>query len=298
MNNRVKISRSHHYVPQFHLKGFLRQEKDSFFIFDKENEKIRETNTRDVLFENHRNTLFLPNGRKDDFLELLYGVIEKKTAPIFEKIRENKTIVGLSDNEKLVLNFYLSSLYWRLPASDSLSDRIRETQGLGGVGSRLLHSDGSFASKEEVDKLMSYDGMKKMYRMLLPFEVFRNSDNLTKQISQWCSLSNDPGYFMISDNPIIIRKDAGGLDDMDEFVVPISKDVLLINNSSIPRVLSEKFFIQVGLIMLHQAKRFVCCHDKEFLEQIVKFYKDVYKFYDKIDEIKSEFFDMLDTGGD
>lgn len=289
-----KISRKHHYIPQFHLKGFLDDVSGSFFVFDKKNGKFWETNTKDIFFEKDRNIIIFPNGDKSDFLENLYTDIEKVALPVFKKIQEQRSTAKISYYDKLYLSVGITALYWRLPSSDVLSDKIRETQGFDNVHFNLSKKDGSQVNEEKIKKLLSSEPMRRTYRLLLPFEVYYDQ-NFPLLVYNWQVLFNDPGYFMIGDNPIIMRNKLTGVGILDEFVVPLSKECLLINNKIIPtEKLPGHFFIQMALVIFHQADRFVCCHNKQFLEKIISSYNDIYIKFDKTEEIKKEFFDMID----
>jgi hypothetical protein len=297
MSKKNKISRVHHYVPQFHLKGFL-NDKGSFFVFDKITGKLRETNTRDVLFEKDRNTAIFPNGEKTDCLEEIYADIEKVFLSVFEKIQKQKWSAKFSHKDKLSISLYIATLYWRLPTSDVISDKIRETEGFKAIPFKLFRKDGSRANDKEARKALSVDGLMKSYRLLLPFATFYKQDYPTR-VFNWRFLFNNPGYFMIGDNPVIKRGEGVDTDILDEFVIPLSKECLLINNAIVlSGKLPEEFFVQMGLTIFHQSERFVCCHDKLFLEKIINLYYSVCKKFGKTGIIKSDLFDMIDKNND
>ncbi len=53
-------SKKHHYIPRFYLDGFT-NDSSKYFVYDKEADKIWETNPTNSFAENHRNTGALPN---------------------------------------------------------------------------------------------------------------------------------------------------------------------------------------------------------------------------------------------
>jgi len=291
-----KISKKHHYIPQCHLRGFL-NDQGSFFIFDKKTGKLRETNTADVLFEKDRNTTISLDGHKSDWLEKVYNSLENKIAPIFNEINTEKGRHRFSNSNKLNLGLYIATLYWRLPVTDHISEKIKKDRGLAATPFNLFRKDGSSATETEKKQILATKGMEKAYRLLLTFASIHNQDYL-KQIFSWKFLFNDPGYFLICDNPIIKDGEIDDVDVLNKFVMPLSKECLLINNEFVPvNRLPKYFFIQMGVAMFHQAERFVCCHDRNFLEHIIKYYDDVYKKFDKTESIIPELFNMLTHSG-
>lgn len=289
-----KISVKHHYVPQFHLKGFLDDGTGAFFVFDKVLNKIRRTDTKNVLFIKNRNTAYSSSGEKTDLLESIYSQIEHVSLNAFKKIQKDKHLSIINLQDRFALSLHIATLYWRLPTSDKLSSNIMVKNKFNATPFNLRKKDGSEFLEDDIKQVLSSEAMRKAYRLMLPFSVFYNP-NYLNQIENWQFLFNDPGYFMIGDNPLIKRKTTEGTNILDEFVVPLSKECLLINNRAfISTNLPRHFFIQAGLVMLHQSERFVCCHNREFLEEVVDMYDSVYKRFGKEHQIVLEFFDMLD----
>lgn len=286
-----KISRKHHYVPQFYLRGFL-DDNGHFFLLDKITGKISKTNTRDVFFEKDRNTTTGPKGEKSDWMEKIYSNVENDVAPVFDRIITQKHNVELSHRDKLLLSLHVATLYWRLPTSDNISDEIRNEKGFDSVPFDLFHRDGTTADSAERKKILSDENMRRAYRLLLTFTPFSNRDYVN-QVFNCKILFNDPGYFLICDNPIIKKSEAKNSDLLDEFIVPLSKECILINNKVLlPKKIPDELFIQMGIAILDQANRFICGHDELFLEKIVEHYK-VYEKFNKTDIIIPELFEMI-----
>ena len=287
-----KISRRHHYIPQFHLKGFL-NDGGKIYLFDKVTKKISRTNTKNVLLKKDRNLTVDSNGEKNDLLEKIYSSIEEVSVPVFDEIVKQKHEIKFSHYDKLSLSIYVATLYWRLPTSDEASNRIRNENGFDAVPFNLFKKNGTVANNEERKKVLSNENIKKAYRLFLPFASFYDQDYVN-QVLKWRFLFNDPGYFLICDNPIIKKNKVKNPNILNEFIVPLSKDCLLINNDIISTEnWSKEFFVQMGVAMFKQAERFVCGHNKLFLEKINEHY-NVYERYNKTDRILPDLFKMVE----
>jgi Protein of unknown function (DUF4238) len=290
--NTSKISRRHHYVPQFHLRGFL-NDTDSFFLFDKHTGKIYKTNTKNVLFKKDRNITINPDGKKDDWLEKMYSSVELISVPVFNKIVKQKHGVKLNHHDMLSLSLHIATLYWRLPNSDRVSDKIRSEKGFDAIPFDLFHKDGTAVDIEEKKSVLSDENMKRTYRLLLPFASFYDQDYVNR-VFNWKVLFNDPGYFLICDNPVIKRSKVNNSNMLDEFIVPLSKECIIINNKAFSlEGMPDEFYVQMGAVMFNQADRFVCGHNKLFLENAFKYYK-VYERFGKTDKIIPELFEMIE----
>ena len=78
----MAISKRHHYIPQFYLKGFT-NELGEYYLFDKERNEIRKSKPINSFFENKRNTAFV---KDEEFVVLedmyaYYVEIPSKVTP-------------------------------------------------------------------------------------------------------------------------------------------------------------------------------------------------------------------------
>jgi Protein of unknown function (DUF4238) len=95
------------------LKGFT-DDKDGFFIYDKQNDKIFRNSPSSTLFENNLNTIVSPQGTASDWLEDYYTAVENQVWGSFDTIRNstNKTPIDLSDK----MNLFFSAIPFRYPS--------------------------------------------------------------------------------------------------------------------------------------------------------------------------------------
>ena len=88
-------------------------------------------------------------------------------------------------------------------------------------------------------------------------------------------------------------KSGEAVDPLGEFIFPISSNILLANcDHAIKKELDPAFVLQANIAIMENAKRFVICRSKEFLQGLVKYYK-IYSQYGKTPTIAPEVFAML-----
>lgn len=114
----AKISRKHHYLPRYYLRGFA-NEKERFFIYDKKEDKFFGSTPNNSFYQSDLNTINFSKTKKSDFLEAMYGKIESNARSALDHIRksDNKAIIDPLD--KAHVFFFLLCLHWRLPSNFS-----------------------------------------------------------------------------------------------------------------------------------------------------------------------------------
>jgi hypothetical protein len=86
LNKESNRSKKHHYLPRHYLNGFTNSD-NSFFVYDKQKDKIFPASPDDAFFQNNLNTVVLPDGNSSDFLEDLYADLENRCWRSINSIR-------------------------------------------------------------------------------------------------------------------------------------------------------------------------------------------------------------------
>ena len=283
----MTTSKKHHYLPQFYLRGFT-NETGEYFVFDKVKNEIRKTKPINTFFENKRNTSQFPD-EEDVLIEKLYAHFDTLTAPAMEKFRclsqENCSICP----EALArLKMFIPQIYWRIPWNDDNINRIIDSLAFEATGFKVVDKDGKSIEAELFNRLKNVDLIRKMYPLLIPFqtqkEKYRNTEYETWRV-----------YFrsnqLIGDNPLITKeiKNFGSL--TRDIVFPICSNKFLIHtNQSKPTELSPTAIFELDLLMIIQAKRFVCCADENYLRTLVNQFYPIFNAPDMEVEMKKSFF--------
>lgn len=293
------VSHRHHYLPRHYLKGFINSD-NRFFVYDKEKDKIFVSSPDAAFFENNLNTVIFPTGDRSDFLEDMYAEIENKSWSSFDRIRESshKTPIALLD--KMHIFLFLLFLYWRLPSNISYVERLSEKAFIDGGEFdyfRLINKNGQSAPKEVTEMLKNSQAFKKSFRQIIPFIPFYRDKEWAERLEKWRFLysGDDKSWNIVGDSPIITKGDneCNFINCLNEFMFPVSGRILLINiDKPINREVPPEFVIEFNTSIIKQARRFVACQNKEFLEALIGYYK-FYAEYDKTNVIIPDLFEML-----
>lgn len=291
MNN---ISWRHHYIPQFYLKGFLNTD-GKFKIYDVETQsfvkKGKDFSPESYFFEKHGNTLFNEEGA-DDFIETkYYARTDDRISKIFEQIRNATSDIrfGISENEMPDLQHFASIMFWRLPTNYGQIRYLLKTNDLDELGLLLKSTKtGEIVKLSELEKRLKRDpNFFKMFKYILPYVTYGRLFDCQTPLTIQTFPEQLPA--LCSDNPIIFENSI--LPDLyfDDFIFPLTHTLVLIRGETTNNILTT-IKIDIDLILLKQAKKYVSCTDQKYIMMLNKYYDDN---YNSLDELKASVFKKL-----
>ena len=118
---RITVSKRHHYIPQFYLKGFT-NELGEYYLFDKEKNEIRKSKPINSFFENKRNMAFV---KDEEFvlLEDMYARYDGRTAQYIDELKNmTKQNFTLKPDTLAYLKIFIPQLFGRIPINDVILD--------------------------------------------------------------------------------------------------------------------------------------------------------------------------------
>lgn len=275
-----KISKKHHYLPSYYLKGFTNH-AGTFFVYDKEADNIFESVPDDFFFENHLNTIVLPDGTKSDFLEHAHTDLEGKSWDSIDNIRNSSFKEPVLLIDKMNLFLFLLFLHWRLPSNyihlTSLSDQMF-AKGSDFDYFDIVDVHGNQASEEFLTKLKKTDMWRKSSQLIVPFARFFNNNEWFDDIGNWrfYYTENKESWHIIGDNPIVSigEEDHDPMRCLKSFIFPLSGNILLISiDEKPPETIPPEFIVQLGSSIIHRSTRFVACQNKSYLLALIDYYK-------------------------
>jgi hypothetical protein len=294
-----KQSTKHHYLPRKYLKGFA-DEQNGFWVYDKKQDNYFKSSPDNSFFQNHLNTLELPNGETSDILEDLYADMENVYWKFHDKIANSNPNTQFEFTDLLHLFRFLLYLHWRLPSNIKYAENISESALFrnGDIDYfKLKSKDGKDVPDEIIEKMRSSSVFKKYTRQIAAFAPFFKNPNLGRELEKWCFLytQGNPGSYIVGDNPIITEGiyDHDPVNCLKEFVFPVSGKVLLVNTEK--RITTDfplKFTIYYSIAMIERSERFIACHSEAFLKDMVKIYRDNVK-HGMADKIIPELFGII-----
>lgn len=291
MNN---SSWRHHYLPVFYLKGFTNS-TDKFLIFDKEQNDFikngKEFSPSSYFFEKHANS-YIKNGEKDDFMETkFFKKFDDRIAKMFELIRSSNSDNRFSVSEKdmpLLQNF-VNLMYWRLPHRKQDLEDFLQDEDLKGFGLFVENEDGSIdeKTKETEEQLKNDPEFKKGLGFLMSLV------DTVKMIGCNTPLSIIPFVeglpYVCSDNPVLFEKEIKPKVYEDDFVFPISGNMIFIRANRTSK-LNLTFKLMVDTLIFKQAVKYVSFSDKRYLDSLNEFYE---KHFKSTVELRSAIFNFL-----
>lgn len=149
-------------------------------LFVKNSGTIRKTKPINSFFENKRNTGYI-NDEEFALLEDIYAYFDGLTAPYIEELR-NMTLNNFTlTSEALArLKMFIPQIYWRIPHTDKVLDRITDVSSFKQTGFDFIDAEGKSADPELQAKFKSIDLFRKMYHIMVPFlthnEKYRNTE--------------------------------------------------------------------------------------------------------------------------
>jgi len=296
-----KLSKKHHYLPRHYLKGFTNN-TNGFYIYDKKEDKIFYTSPDAAFFENHLNTVSLPGGGSSDFLEKFYSDIENECWNSLDQIRESNNKIPIDPLDKMNLFLFLLFLHWRLPSNINYAEEL--TKDFFDKNNKninyftLKYNDGKDPPKEVVDVIKNSPAFKKTSKVILPFAPFYEEGWSKRLINNWRFLyaEDEKRWHLVGDNPIVTKgdNDHDSLNCLNEFVFPISGNILLVNtNKPIKKDFPPRFVIKFNIAIIERAQRFIACQNKNFLEELLKLY-DFHVQHNKTSILITEMFRFLE----
>ena len=291
----MDITKRHHYIPEFFIKGFTGDDK-MVSIFNRETGKLdnNRKSPKQVFFEWNRNTVNI-NGEDNDYIEKLYQFGETKFSETYRTIIGNQESFQFKDFEKLHLIYFISELHWRVPNQDieflNHLNRINSEDSILQIRNK---NSGENISQKLYSELIKNPPISEAFKMIKAMEDFEGILKDVK-IEDWKLYSvgiNNPQLNLLSDNPVIMRDSKSNI-LKSELIFPLSKgETVYHTNGKILNEIPAENRMKVDVLAFLQSKKFVCGPKPEYLKDISEYAK----FYDteeKIGKLKENVFNIF-----
>ncbi len=282
------------------MRGFT-DDKDGFFVYDKQKDKIFKSSPSSTFFENNLNTMVSPQGTASDWLEDYYTAVENRVWGSFDTIRNSTSKTPIDPWDKMNLFLFLLFLHWRLPSNIEIAEKLAEeafredNDVLNYFGIR--NKKGGEVPNPIIEEIRSSSYFKKAMRVLVAFAPFFRNKDWDKTLDNWRFLysADNKSWYIVGDNPIITEghNDHDPINCLKEFVFPVSGRILLVNtHKPIDKDFPTEMVVKSMNAIIERAKRFVACRNKDLLEFLVGQYK-VYVRIEKTNSIIPELFQIF-----
>jgi len=268
------LSKKHHYIPQFYLRGFT-DTNGGFTIYDKVRNEFRKSKPENEFYEKFRNTTNL-GGQKSVLIEDMYSHLESTFATILSAIeKSNHTEPILTPNLMVGLKFLVETMRWRNPTLDDTYDNVVQRLSIKDFG---LEFNGA-TEQQKIDinrQIMNEPDARKMLRPFMGAISLNLMTNTDYDTSRWHILYQDDGFPITGDFPIIFNPKSIHNRINEEFIFSLSAQrTVIFADIKLAKQLPDAFAIDKDLAIIHLSKRFVCCKHDEYLRFMVKYYKEI-----------------------
>jgi len=285
----MSISSKHHYLPEFYLKGFTNS-KEVFSIYDHSKKQIKkgEHSPSSHFFEKDRNSAEF-EGRKTDLPEQHYNFAETKQAKILQKIQSSE-LISLNADEMILLQEFVSSIFWRIPSNDRLYIQQFEKGSLLDNSYKIINKvTGETAADSEVEKIRTSEIFIKSLRPAAAgVSLLANRNN---NFHDWGITYTKSENRICSDNPILFRNENATNIFESDFIFPITKNHLLLKLSKRLRIshFPSEFSLMTDILILKLGNIYSCSANRDYLITISKMAE-----YFTIDQLKNNIFNFID----
>ncbi len=290
MNN---VSWRHHYIPEFYLKGFTNS-NGKFKIFDVEQQRFirqgKEFSSESYFFEVDGNTVVNENGASD-FIEKLYSKTDDRISKLFDKIRnaQSDTRFGVTEDDMPALQHFVSIMFWRLPINYNQVKYLIKEKDLNELGLLINSKETGEVLRDSVleRRLKSDPNFFRALKQILPYLTYKRIFDCTTPLTIQAFPNGLPA--LCSDNPIIFEKSIFPDVYFDDFIFPLTNNLVFIRGKQINNIMTS-IKVAIDLILMKQARKYVSCTDELYIESLNNLYD---KHYKSVDELKSRVFQDL-----
>ena len=233
----------HHYLPQFYLKGFT-NENGLFKIFDVERQEFiksgKEFSTESYFFEKDGNSV-IKDGVKDDVIETkFFKKQDDRIAKVFNKIKNSsrEDDFGITDMDMPDLQFFVSSLFWRVPANYDQIKYLVDTKELHELGLLIKSKKNNLTirDKELETRIKNDPFFFKSMKNIIPYLTFPRLLDCKTPLTIQTFPEQLPA--ICSDNPVIMEESVFPDIYFDDFIFPLTNKLVLIRGKKINNIMN------------------------------------------------------------
>ncbi|MDB5226276.1 MAG: hypothetical protein JWN78_469 [Bacteroidota bacterium] len=281
----MAISKTHHYIPKFFIKGFTDDSDNMLWIYDKKQDKIlkNKRSPKSVFFGEDINS-FTINNQSLDLLEEAYSKYDNYFANHFIKIREELVDDIETTENTSILDVFIMFLFWRrypnnAKVNEDATGLIQHLETLLNVDERGFNNQ---ISDKDIDKL------KKSF---LAFSIIKDttSDINLQGTGHYKILDFKEPFYFISDNPIIFDMIPLTAEKLLKSIkiFPISKYRVYLGLKDKEYTLTVEQSKLINLLLIEQADKYIGSFSKQHLESFVNVYRNLKKKEGMFDYLKT-----------
>jgi hypothetical protein len=294
----MKTPKRHHYLPQFYLNGFARDQH--FFVYDRVNHEYRKQTPKNTAVEKDFYTLTDDSGQKHTSIETKIAEIESRAKPVIDKLDSSKAVTF---EDRVALSHFIALFIGRTPEYNA-TFKLLQDQLLRKVNKVKFHSieqtqavlDDYKATNPDKDKLSAEELYEIVQKDEYNIEFGRaNTIDAMLDLAQlltkyFCKMhwlvyhAPRQTSFVTTDSPFIIFPPTGRPKDTffrgvgiitpgANKIIPLTQTTTLImldpGEFTVHQQVSRRFVRAINLNLASQCFRFVISRDEALLKGLV-----------------------------
>jgi hypothetical protein len=283
----------HHYIPEFYLRGFT-DENNKFSIYlikDKKDGKLFSPESH--FFLKHDNTIFDFKNLPTDLLEKQYASLDNKIAEVFNKLKneEGDNCYGITPKDRVMLQYYVSILFWRLPKNNEIVQEISKHDMFEFLRLKVTDEDAleNIKRLQFADHVRQHKDYHKILRLWIPQMTFPTMFDNKSQTSIITFPSNKLPS-LCGDNPLILRHPEKLDLYNDDFILPLNSNIIFLRTKKMKQPIHSTVKIFIDMLVLMQSKELICSTDTNYVAMLKNLFDINIK---KLDKLRTHIFDQL-----
>jgi len=218
--------------------------------------------------------------------------MEGYVANAIDKIMAVDDNFGLDKLDVVRLQYFAAELFWRLPAHRDVIKSVNNIESLNKLGVAIIDKKTLRpVNSAAFDAMVKDDpGYLKYLRTMLPAMTYWDLIDCT-----WPGhILTFPNEFpaICSDQPVILRHPEKLDVFLDDLIFLLARNKVMFRIKGMKRVFAPAIKFQIDMLVLMQAKEFVCCVDQDYVLVLVS---EFHKNYGTVEVLRKVIFEYLDA---
>lgn len=285
------ISRRHHYLPVFFVKGYIAP-LTKLWVYDKVSDAIlpSQKSPKSIFYEWNKNNIKI-EGHEVDILESnIYKGIDDVLANHF-KIIQNAEIDEVEQQEfinRVIL--MIAVTFYRTPANEIWTTEL--TNDI--IKNKLPDEEKQIIHRISNLKISEEDKNKIISSISAFLNLSATENKLLKGKQNYKIVQTTQTCFVLSDNPIIYENLPTDFNELFSSVIfPLTEKRIYFGLKNNSYTFNAQIIKQVNIFLALQARRYFASTNKIFLQEILNAYKIMKPFEQDIGEMKKGLFEKI-----
>ncbi len=215
------------------------------------------------------------------------------TTAVFNKLKdeEGETCYGITVEDRIMLQYYVSILFWLLPSNIEIVKEMTKHDMFEFLGLQVT-DEGALKNIKRLqfaEQIKQHKDYYKILRLWVPQMTFPTMfDNKSQTTITTFPLNKLPG--ICGDNPLILRHPEKLDLYNDDFILPLNKNIIFLRNKKMKQPIHSTVKIYIDMLVLMQSKELACCTDIRYVTML----KDIFlRDIKTLDNLRKYIFSQL-----